>query len=127
MSIASLSTEGIISTSLHALKCSHRDFAEICMCLNVPVSHSLISLCVATLRIYSKRTAIARYQCRSQRRRTRHISFNGSGSLCTRLFPVKRVPGARFRHGASHAFIPSKSAKVGQPRQAIMQTNGLSY
>ncbi len=40
---ASLSVEGRLSSGLAALKCSHRDFGEICACMNVPVSHSLIS------------------------------------------------------------------------------------
>ena len=40
---ASFSVEGRLSSGLAALKCSHRDFAEICACMNVPVSHSLIS------------------------------------------------------------------------------------
>jgi hypothetical protein len=54
------------------------------------------------------------------------MSFSGPGSLHTRLFPAKRVPGAQFRHGASCALLRSKSAEVGQHRQALVQTNGLS-
>jgi hypothetical protein len=45
------------------------------------------------------------------RRGTRHISFNGSESLYTRIFPVKRVPGAWFRHRACYALDPMEKRK----------------
>src|SRR5258708_4808966 len=40
------------------------------------------------------------------------MSFKPLGRRYTRLFPAKRVPGTRFRHGASYALIPSKSAQA---------------
>ena len=54
---ASLSTEGQISTGLHALNCSHRDFASIAECLGICVSHSLISMCLRGERTFNPYTS----------------------------------------------------------------------
>ena len=80
----------------------HKRFSQRCR------SHSNIYHCkcnkvrwllATALLIYFRRTVISRYQCTSRRRGTRCMSFKGSGSLYTRLFQSKRVPGACFATG----------------------------
>jgi predicted cation transporter len=56
MTHAGLSTEGLISTGLRSINCSHRDFAEIAACMNIPVSHSLISMCLRGEREFATST-----------------------------------------------------------------------
>lgn len=57
MSHASLSPEGIISTGLRSIDCSHREFAEIAAAMDIPVSHSLISLCLGGKREFNSSTS----------------------------------------------------------------------
>jgi hypothetical protein len=56
---ASLSPEGLIQTGLRSIDCSHREFAEIAVCMSVPVSHSLISSVFRGERAFNSSTADA--------------------------------------------------------------------
>src|ERR1700730_19237235 len=56
---ASLSPEGLIQTGLRSISCSHREFAEIAACMDVPVSHSLISSVFRGERAFNSSTAEA--------------------------------------------------------------------
>jgi hypothetical protein len=58
MAPASLSTEGRLITNLVALQMTRKEFVRICQSLNVPVSESLISLCLSGKREFSQWTGI---------------------------------------------------------------------
>jgi hypothetical protein len=53
MTHASLSPEGKIQTGLLSIDCSQRQFAEIAACMGIPVSGSLISLCLSGKREFT--------------------------------------------------------------------------
>lgn len=54
---ASLSPEGLVSTGLRSIGCSHRDFSAIAECLGICVSHSLISMCLRGERSFNPYTS----------------------------------------------------------------------
>jgi hypothetical protein len=53
MAHASLSVEGRIQTGLVSISCSQRQFGEICAGMGIPVSSSLISLCLGGKRSFT--------------------------------------------------------------------------
>jgi hypothetical protein len=54
MAPASLSTEGKIITNLAALQMTRKEFVRICRSLSVPVSESLVSICLSGKRSFSQ-------------------------------------------------------------------------
>ena|ERR1700730_2840996 len=58
MAPATLSMEGKIISSLAALHMTRKEFVEICRSLNVPVSESLVSLCLSGKREFTQWTGI---------------------------------------------------------------------
>jgi hypothetical protein len=54
---ASLSPEGQIQSGLRSIDCSIRNFTEIATCMNIPVSHVLISTCLNGQRAFNPSTA----------------------------------------------------------------------
>jgi hypothetical protein len=59
MAHASLSPEGQIQSGLRSIDCSIRQFTEIATCMNIPVSHALISICLNGKREFNPYTAEA--------------------------------------------------------------------
>jgi hypothetical protein len=54
---ATLSPEGQIQSGLRSINCSIRQFTEIATCMNIPVSHVLISTCLNGQREFNSSTA----------------------------------------------------------------------
>jgi hypothetical protein len=57
MTQAALSPEGRITTGLHSIGCNQKQFAEIAACMQIPVSESLINLCLCGKRSFTPWTA----------------------------------------------------------------------
>ena len=57
MTHAALSPEGRITTGLHSIGCNQKQFAEIAACMQIPVSESLINLCLCGKRSFTPWTS----------------------------------------------------------------------
>ncbi len=57
MTHATLSPEGRIQTGLHSIGCNQKQFAEIAACMQIPVSESLINLCLCGKRSFTPWTS----------------------------------------------------------------------
>jgi hypothetical protein len=57
MTHAALSPEGRIQTGLHSIGCNQKQFAEIAACMQIPVSESLINLCLNGKRSFTPWTS----------------------------------------------------------------------
>ena len=57
MTHAALSPEGRITTGLHSIGCNQKQFAEIAACMQIPVSESLINLCLCGKRTFTPWTS----------------------------------------------------------------------
>jgi len=99
MTHASLSPEGQISTGLHSIDCSQRQFAEIAACMDIPVSGALLSLCLSGKRAFTPWTAEKLLSLLSELLALRDyfkgipINWSGFERVCT-LVVTRRVEQA---------------------------------